>query len=52
MTLFILIAAQRNPCLIKTEFYVYTPDYHKSVTGLLEDMNTQIGALTDPSLFF
>ena len=46
MALDILTVAQgRIYSFIKTECYVYTPNYHKNVTGLLEDMNTQIGAL-------
>ena len=36
----------------RPECYVYTPDYHKNVAGLLKDMNTQTEALQNPSLSF
>ena len=51
MALDVLTAAQGGTCaIIKTECCVYIPDYHKNVTGLIKDMNTQIKALQDPSL--
>lgn len=51
MALDVLTAAQGGTCaIIKTECCVYIPDYHKSITGLIKDMNTQIKALQDPSL--
>lgn len=43
-------SSRKYLCFIKTECYVYTPAYHKNVTGFLKDMNTQIGALKDPSV--
>ena len=49
----VLTAAQGRTCaLIKTECCVYIPDYHKSISGFLTDMNTSIGTLNDPSLSF
>ena len=46
MALDVLTAAQGSTCaIIKTECCVYIPDYHKNVTGLIKDMNTQIKAL-------
>lgn len=45
MALDVLTATQGGTCaIIKTECCVYIPDYHKNVTGLLKDMNTQIEA--------
>ena len=45
MALDVLTAAQGSTCaIIKTECCVYIPDYHKNVTGLIKDMNTQTKA--------
>ena len=45
MALDVLTVAQGSTCaIIKTECCVYIPDYHKNVTGLIKDMNTQIKA--------
>ena len=49
MALDILTAAQGGTYALLKQCYVYTPDYYKNVMRLLEDMNAQIGALTDPS---
>ena len=52
MALDVLKAAQGGTCaIIKTEGCSYIPDYHKSITGLIKDMNAQIKALQGPSLF-
>lgn len=47
----VLTAAQGSTCAtIKTECCVHIPNYHKNVPGLVKDINTQIGALQNPSL--
>ena len=49
----VLTAAQGGTCaVIKTECCVHIPDYHKSITGLIKDMNAQIKALQGLSLSF
>lgn len=47
MALDILTAAQGGTYALLKQCQVYTPDYHKNVTGLPEDLNAQIGTLTD-----
>ena len=51
MALAVLTVAQHGTgAMIRTECRVYSPDYHKNVTGLIKDMNAPTGALQNPSL--
>ena len=51
MVLDVLTAVQGGiRAIFKAEFCVYIPDYNKNITGVLTDMNNQIGALKGPIL--
>ena len=53
MVLDVLTAVQGGTCdIIKTECCIYIPDYHKSISGFLTDLDAQSGASIDPSLPF
>ena len=45
MALDVLAATQGGTCALTTvECCVYVPNYNKNITGLLTDMNNQIGS--------